>query len=103
MLDMTTLPPFVNAVEGCLMMALKFYELGRLSLGQAAEVAATRSVLSWMCWASTAYRWRMIRPMNWRAKSHGENVGAYHTFISPSARNESFFSCRSKPGGLTQQ
>ena len=39
MLDMTTLPPFVNAVEGRLMMALKFYELGRLSLGQAAEVA----------------------------------------------------------------
>ena len=39
MLDMTTLPPFVNAVEGRLMMALKFFELGRLSLGQAAEVA----------------------------------------------------------------
>jgi predicted HTH domain antitoxin len=38
-LDMTTLPPFVNAMEGRLMMALKFYELGRLSLGQAAEVA----------------------------------------------------------------
>ena len=39
MLDMTTLPPFVNAVEGRLMMALKFYELGRLSMGQAAGVA----------------------------------------------------------------
>jgi arginyl-tRNA synthetase len=39
-LDMTTLPPFVSAVEGRLMMALKFFELGRLSLGQAAEVAA---------------------------------------------------------------
>ena len=38
-LDMTTLPPFVSAVEGRLMMALKFFELGRLSLGQAAEVA----------------------------------------------------------------
>lgn len=38
-LDMTTLPPFVNAVEGRLMMALKFFELGRLSPGQAAEVA----------------------------------------------------------------
>ncbi len=38
-LDMTSLPPFVNAVEGRLMMALKFFELGRLSLGQAAEVA----------------------------------------------------------------
>ena len=36
---MTTLPPFVSAVEGRLMMALKFFELGRLSLGQAAEVA----------------------------------------------------------------
>ena len=35
----TTLPPFVSAVEGRLMMALKFFELGRLSLGQAAEVA----------------------------------------------------------------
>lgn len=33
------LPPFVSAVEGRLMMALKFFELGRLSLGQAAEVA----------------------------------------------------------------
>jgi len=38
-LDMTTLPPFVSPVEGRLMMALKFFELGRLSLGQAAEVA----------------------------------------------------------------
>ena len=38
-LDMTTLPPFVSAVEGRLMMALKLFELGRLSLGQAAEVA----------------------------------------------------------------
>lgn len=38
-LDMTTLPPFVSAVEGRLMMALKFFELGRLSLGQAAELA----------------------------------------------------------------
>jgi hypothetical protein len=38
-LDMTTLPPFVSAVEGRLMMALKFFELGRLTLGQAAEVA----------------------------------------------------------------
>ena len=38
-LDMTNLPPFVSAVEGRLMMALKFFELGRLSLGQAAEVA----------------------------------------------------------------
>jgi len=38
-LDMATLPPFVNVMEGRLMMALKFYELGRLSLGQAAEVA----------------------------------------------------------------
>ena len=38
-LDMTTLPPFVSAGEGRLMMALKFFELGRLSLGQAAEVA----------------------------------------------------------------
>lgn len=38
-LDMTTLPPFVSAVEGRLMMALKFFELGRLSLGQAAKVA----------------------------------------------------------------
>jgi predicted HTH domain antitoxin len=38
-LDMTTLPPFVDAGEGRLMMALKFFELGRLSLGQAAELA----------------------------------------------------------------
>jgi predicted HTH domain antitoxin len=38
-LDSSTLPPFVDAVEGRLMMALKFYELGRLSLGQAAELA----------------------------------------------------------------
>ncbi len=38
-LDMTTLPPFVSAEEGRLMMALKFFEIGRLSLGQAAEVA----------------------------------------------------------------
>jgi predicted HTH domain antitoxin len=38
---MTTLPPFVSAMEGRLMMALKFYELGRLSLGQAAEVAGS--------------------------------------------------------------
>lgn len=38
-LDMTTLPPFGSAEEGCLMMALKFFELGRSSLGQAAEVA----------------------------------------------------------------
>ena len=36
---MTTLPPFVSAVKGRLMMALKFFELGRLSLGLAAEVA----------------------------------------------------------------
>ena len=38
-LDLSTLPPFVEAREGRLMMALKFYELGRLSLGQAAELA----------------------------------------------------------------
>ncbi len=38
-LDPSTLPPFVEAGEGRLMMALKFYELGRLSLGQAAELA----------------------------------------------------------------
>lgn len=38
-LDSSTLPPFVDADEGRLMMALKFYELGRLSLGQAAELA----------------------------------------------------------------
>ena len=37
--DATTLPPFVSAAEGRLMMALKSFELGRLSLGQAAEVA----------------------------------------------------------------
>lgn len=37
--DMIILPPFVSAVDGRLMMALKFFELGRLSLGQAAEVA----------------------------------------------------------------
>jgi predicted HTH domain antitoxin len=37
--DLTNLPPFVDASEGRLMMALKFFELGRLSLGQAAEVA----------------------------------------------------------------
>jgi predicted HTH domain antitoxin len=36
---MIILPPFVSAVEGRLMMALKFFEIGRLSLGQAAEVA----------------------------------------------------------------
>ncbi len=34
-----TLPPFVDAAEGRLMMAMKFFELGRLSLGQAAELA----------------------------------------------------------------
>lgn len=33
------LPPFVDAAEGRLMMAMKFFEVGRLSLGQAAEVA----------------------------------------------------------------
>jgi predicted HTH domain antitoxin len=33
------LPPFVDASEGRLMMAMKFFELGRLSLGQAARVA----------------------------------------------------------------
>lgn len=33
------LPPFVDADEGRLMMALKFFEFGRLSLGQAAELA----------------------------------------------------------------
>jgi predicted HTH domain antitoxin len=38
-LDLSALPPFVDAEEGRLMMALKFYELGRLSLGQAAELA----------------------------------------------------------------
>lgn len=38
-LDSTRLPPFVEAAEGRLMMALKFFELGRLSLGQAAELA----------------------------------------------------------------
>jgi predicted HTH domain antitoxin len=38
-LDVIILPPFVSAVEGQLMMALKFFDLGRLSLGQAAEVA----------------------------------------------------------------
>ena len=38
-LDLSTLPPFVDPGEGRLMMALKFYELGRLSLGQAAELA----------------------------------------------------------------
>ncbi len=38
-LDSSVLPPFVDAGEGRLMMALKFFELGRLSLGQAAELA----------------------------------------------------------------
>ncbi|HRQ91015.1 MAG TPA: UPF0175 family protein [Bacteroidia bacterium] len=38
-LDAPALPPFVDAAEGRLMMALKFYELGRLSLGQASELA----------------------------------------------------------------
>jgi predicted HTH domain antitoxin len=33
------LPPFVDAGEGRLMMAMKFFELGRLSLGQAAALA----------------------------------------------------------------
>ena len=33
------LPPFVDAEEGRLMMAMKFFEVGRLSLGQAAELA----------------------------------------------------------------
>ncbi len=38
-LGVIILRPFVSAVEGRLMMAFKFFELGRLSLGQAAEVA----------------------------------------------------------------
>ena len=38
-LSLTDLPPFVDAGEGRLMMALKFFELGRLTLGQAAELA----------------------------------------------------------------
>jgi predicted HTH domain antitoxin len=38
-LDPAVLPAFVDPDEGRLMMALKFYELGRLSLGQAAELA----------------------------------------------------------------
>ncbi len=38
-LDLTDLPPFVDAGEGRLMMAMKFFELGRLTLGQAAELA----------------------------------------------------------------
>lgn len=38
---MTSLPPFVDACEARLMMALKFFELGRLSLGQAAELAGS--------------------------------------------------------------
>lgn len=37
--DLTSLPPLVDAGEGRLMMAMKFFELGRLSLGQAAELA----------------------------------------------------------------
>jgi len=37
--EVPVLPPFVDADEGRLMMALKFYELGRLSLGQASELA----------------------------------------------------------------
>jgi len=37
--DLNSLPPFVDAGEGRLMMAMKFFELGRLSLGQAAELA----------------------------------------------------------------
>lgn len=36
---LTELPPFVDASEGRLMMALKFFELGKLTLGQAAELA----------------------------------------------------------------
>lgn len=38
-LDLTSLPPFVDAGEGRLMMALKFYERGCLSFGQATELA----------------------------------------------------------------
>jgi predicted HTH domain antitoxin len=38
-MNLTTLPPFVDAAEGRLMMALKFFELGRLTLGQSAELA----------------------------------------------------------------
>ena len=38
-LEPSPLPPFVDAMEGRLMMAMKFFELGRLSLGQAAELA----------------------------------------------------------------
>lgn len=37
--EIKTLPPFVDAEEGRLMMALKFFELSRLSLGQAATLA----------------------------------------------------------------
>jgi predicted HTH domain antitoxin len=37
--ERTELPPFVDSTEGRLMMAMKFYEVGRLSLGQSAELA----------------------------------------------------------------
>jgi len=37
--ERSTPPPFVDAGEGRLMMVLKIYELGRLSLAQEAELA----------------------------------------------------------------
>ena len=42
-LDMTTLLPSVSAAEGRLMMALKFTELGRLSLGKRQRWRVTRN------------------------------------------------------------
>jgi hypothetical protein len=48
------LPTEIDAEEARLLLAIKLYEMGRLSLGQAACWRTTRNPPLWNCWASMA-------------------------------------------------
>jgi hypothetical protein len=48
------LPTEIDAEEARLLLAIKLYEMGRLSLGQAAQLAGYSNPPLWNCWASMA-------------------------------------------------
>ena len=44
-------PPSVTEGEARLYLSMKLFEIGRLSCGQAAELAGYSKRLTWNCWA----------------------------------------------------
>ena len=47
------IPPSVTESEAKLYLSMKLFEIGRLSCGQAAELAGYSSAPTWNCWAGT--------------------------------------------------